>query len=98
MKWSKRAAEIAALRAKHGKRRPNFMPDLSTEQRTAPCSNVLAPIHRRVTVGAHHPDAQSFPVGQLHKQGPVLITPGDIAGGQLKFFGGGKPNHTNLTE
>jgi hypothetical protein len=43
MKWKKRAAEIALLKAKHGKDRSlaRPLPDLTVEQRVAPLSNRL---------------------------------------------------------
>lgn len=99
MKFSKRMAQIDALRQKHGKdrSRARSFPDLSTNPGPPSLGSGFARIHHTVS-GGSHPDARVFPTGQLHKQGPVLITPGDIAGGQLKFFGGGKPNHMNLKD
>jgi hypothetical protein len=99
VRYSKRLAQLEALRAKHGKdrSRARAFPDLSTPPGPPSLGTGFAPICRRAT-GGSHPDAQVFPTGNLHKQGPVLITPGDIASGQLKFFGGGKPNHSNLKD
>jgi hypothetical protein len=99
VRFSKRMAQIEALRAKHGHNRSlcRSFPDLSCKAGAPSLGTGFAPITRRAS-GGSHPDAQVFPTGNLHKQGPVLITPGDIASGQLKFYGGGKPNHSNLKD
>lgn len=80
-----------ALKAKGRKSRRPDLPDLSVEQRTAPTSD-LAGIER---VGGSAPrplpeDAKTFTIGHLHKQGPVLVTPGTIERGDLQYFGGKK--------
>lgn len=74
MKWKARQREIEALRKKHaGVKWRAPMPDLSVEQRTAPCGNRFGK-----TTGKKElpPDAKIFPVGHSHKQGLQLITPG----------------------
>ena len=73
MKWSKRLAEIERLRRTVPRYRVPF-PDLSVEQRTAPCSDSL---HHKTSGKRERPgDARDFPVGHSHKQGYQLITPG----------------------
>jgi hypothetical protein len=71
MKWKKRQAEIARLRAKHGNDRSlarNF-PDLSIEQRTSPMSNrVDTPplLKKEVLQVILGPE---YIIGYLHKSG-----------------------------
>ena len=73
MRWKKRLSEIESLRRTVPRYRTSF-PDLSVEQRTAPCSDSIA--HK--TPGRRNlpADAEKFPVGHSHKQGYQLITPG----------------------
>ena len=73
MKWSKRLAEIERLRKSVPRYRVPF-PDLSVEQRTAPCSDSID--HRTPGRRDRPSDARVFPVGHSHKQGYQLITPG----------------------
>lgn len=87
--WKRRAAEIAGLKIKYrGRRWRDKLPDLSVEQRTAPCSDVMT----RIVYPAGAPSgARQYPVGHSHKQGLELITPGMIETGQLRHMGGAKP-------
>jgi hypothetical protein len=77
---------VTKLRAQ-GRRgeRPDF-PDLSVEQRTAPCSNGFGK-----TTGKRElpPDAQEFTVINSHKQGYMVGTPFDFKHGR-EFTGGKK--------
>jgi hypothetical protein len=71
MKWKKRAKEIEALKAKHGKDRSlaHPFPDLSVEQRTAPTSDRLATppaLKKEMLQAILGPE---YIVGYLHKSG-----------------------------
>ncbi len=86
MRWKRRVAEIRRLRDEHagnGWKVP--FPDLSVEQRTAPCGCGFAATPRKKNLPK---DARQFPVGNSHKQGPELITPGMMS--QLEYLGGKK--------
>ena len=88
MKWKNRAAEIQRLKLKYrGNKYKVPFPDLKFEQNVAPLSNRFTQ-----TMGKKElpPDANKFPVGNSHKQGTVLITPGMIESGQLQYMGGKK--------
>ena len=88
MKWKSRAKEIQKLKLKHkGNRYKVPFPNLKMDHNPAPLSNRFT-----TTLGKkeRHPDAHQFPVGNSHKQGPMLITPGMIAGGELRHLGGKK--------
>lgn len=88
MNWKRRAAEIDRLKRKHrGSRYKVPMPDLSIDNKAAPTSDRFTP-----TMGVRSlpADAHEFPIGNLHKQGPMLVTEGMIANGELKFLGGKK--------
>jgi hypothetical protein len=79
MKWKKRQAEIARLRAKHGKDRSlaRSFPDLSVEQRTAPTSNRLdtTPILKKEMLQAIlGPD---YIIGYIHKSGYQVFRKSD---------------------
>ena len=88
MKWKNRQKEIEKLRKKlKGQRTPIPFPDLKCESRAAPLSNRVTPRIGKKELPA---DAHQFPVGNSHKQGPMLITPGMIAGGELQYMGGKK--------
>lgn len=89
-RWRKLSREIAELKSKYrGKRWRDKLPDLSVEQRAAPCSNIIA----RIVYSSGAPSgARQYPVGHSHKQGLELITPGMIETGQLRHMGGAKPN------
>lgn len=84
MKWKKRLAEIERLRRTVPRYKVPF-PDLSVEQRTAPCSNNLH-VHTSTARRELPADAEKFPVGHSHKQGYQLITPetplADMSGGK----------------
>lgn len=60
-------------------------PNLTCEQRTAPCSNDIPANGPKRSLPA---DAKTFPIGHLHKQGLQLITEGDRT--DLQYFGGKK--------
>jgi hypothetical protein len=73
--WKKRRKQIQQLRRKYGNDRSlvREFPDLTVEQRTAPCSNGM----RGSTARREQPPGmRQFPVGHSHKQGLELITPG----------------------
>jgi hypothetical protein len=80
MKWKKRAAEIARLKAKHGRDRSlaRSFPDLSIEPRTAPMSNRLdyKPLLKKealkVILGPE------FMVEHLHKSGYQVFSVKDL--------------------
>lgn len=74
MRWKKRQAEIERLRRSVPRYRVPF-PDLSVEQRTAPCSNSIAMPGTPTAKWELPADARRFPVGHSHKQGYQLITP-----------------------
>jgi len=88
MKWTARLHEIARLKEKH-KRAPyrNALPDLSVEQRTAPCSNRFAP-----TLGKKQPieGVKQFPIGNNHKSGTMLVTEGMVKNNELQYLSGRK--------
>jgi len=93
MKWKSRQREILKLKAKlKGHRYHVPLPDLSCNNphSLAPCGNQFAPIHDRAKTSAHHPDANPQPIGNPHKSGLILVTPGMIANGELKYLGGKK--------
>lgn len=100
MSHAKRMAEIHKLQLALPKsKRPKVVPrlDSSTDRRVAPMSATpMVPFSSQVRSAAHHKDAIQFPSATTHKQGPQLITPGDIKTGRVHDFGGHKPNH-NLT-
>jgi hypothetical protein len=83
--WKKRWKQIERLRAKHGndRSRAREFPDLTVEQRPAPCSNGMRGSTAR---RAQPPGMKQFPVGHSHKQGLELITPGT----DLQWMGGKK--------
>ena len=58
-------------------------PDLSFENKAPPCRNGFA---KAGFVKPIPPDAKQFPVGNSHKQGPMLITSFD----DLQYMGGKK--------
>ena len=62
------------------------MPDLSVEQRTAPCSNSFCKIEYKKLLPA---DAAVFPVGYSHKSGLQLITPDQVKN-ELQWMSGRK--------
>jgi len=73
--WRKRRKQIQQLRRKYGNDRSlaREFPDLTVEQRTAPCTNGM----RGSTARREQPPGmRQFPVGHGHKQGLELITPG----------------------
>jgi hypothetical protein len=79
MKWKKRQAEIARLRAKHGNDRSlahNF-PDLSIEQRTAPTSDRLntPPILKKEALQAIL--GPEYIIGYIHKSGYQVFRKSD---------------------
>jgi hypothetical protein len=71
VRWKKRLAEIERLRRTVPRYRVPF-PDLSVEQRTAPCSNNFAAVSGKRSLPE---GAKMYPVGHSHKQGYQLITP-----------------------
>jgi hypothetical protein len=84
--WKKRKKEIERLRTKYGKDRSlaRAFPNLKVEQQVAPCTNGMrGSTARRVQPSG----AKQFPVGNCHKQGLELITPGT----DLQWMGGKKP-------
>jgi hypothetical protein len=83
--WKKRRKQIERLRAKHGSDRSHAreFPDLTMEQRPAPCTNGMRGSTAR---RAQPPGMKQFPVGHSHKQGLELITPGM----DLQWMGGKK--------
>jgi hypothetical protein len=83
--WKKRRKQIERLQAKHGQDRSlvRAFPDLTVEQRTAPCSNSMRGSTAR---RAQLEGMKRFPVGHSHKQGLELITPGM----DLQWMGGKK--------
>jgi hypothetical protein len=68
MKWKKRAAEIARLRAKHGKDRSlaRSFPDLTVDHHVAPLSNRISAtaLRKKALAATLGPD---FVVSHLHK-------------------------------
>jgi hypothetical protein len=79
MKWKKRAKEIEALKAKHGKDRSlvRGFPDLTVEQRTAPVSNRLSnppALKKEVLEAILGPE---FVVSHLHKSGYQVLLKSD---------------------
>ena len=90
---------IAKLKAerKAGKLPPPVsFPDLSVttsdDRRVAPISNTgIIKFSSLRASSAHHPDAKTFPVGNSHKQGTQLVTPGAIRNGELRYMSGAKP-------
>jgi len=82
MRWKKRLAQIEALKKKHGRDRSlvRSMPDLSVEQRTAPCGNTIGNGIAKPPMPQDH----GLIVDHLHKQGMQVISPSDIewAGGK----------------
>lgn len=74
--------------AGHKSRRPDF-PDYSCSTGAAPLGNGFGTPGRGLPPprsGAYHRDAQQFPVGNNHKQGPQLVTRAD----DLAFMSGRK--------
>lgn len=74
--WKTVQRELEALRRKHGKDRSciRSFPDLSSPKRGTPCTNLMnGPTPARGDVAGRKP----FPVGNLHKSGLQLITPGE---------------------
>ena len=87
MKWKKREREIRELR----KRTPKYrcpLPNLKVEQRlgVAPLSNGFCAFGGKREFPS---DAQVFPVGTLHKQGMMMLTP-DMVRREMQFIGGRK--------
>lgn len=77
------------LKAKHPRFKIDRFPDLSVEQRTAPTSD-LSGARGGSTAKRQMPhDAKRFPVGNLHKQGPVLMSP-DAIKNDLQWYSGKK--------
>jgi hypothetical protein len=93
LKWKKRLAEIEFLRDKYGRgksrKSPIVAPSLKVDQRgVSPCTNLFG--NGRSPKRDLPPDAIEFPIGNCHKSGLQLITPGQIANGELKYLGGKK--------
>lgn len=73
--WKTIQKELQALRLKHGKDRSCIrqFPDLSFPKKGTPCTNGMSgSTHARGVI----PGAKEFPIGNLHKSGLQLITPG----------------------
>jgi hypothetical protein len=68
---------------KYGKVRPIQLPDLTVQHNVAPTSDKIGNGFARPPLPA---DAKVFPVGQSHKQGPMLIGSFD----DLTYMGGKK--------
>lgn len=88
MRWKNRVQQIALLQKQHkGERYKTPLPNLKMEQKCAPLGNKFAKVtgKRPPIVGA-----KEFPVGSVHKSNPMLITPGMIDNGELKYLGGRK--------
>jgi hypothetical protein len=74
--WKTVQRELEDLRRKHGRDRScvRSFPDLSTPKRGTPCTNLLkGGTPARGEIAGRKP----FPVGNLHKSGLQMITPGD---------------------
>jgi hypothetical protein len=86
MKWKKRAAEIAKLKAKHGKDRSlaRPFPDLSVECRTTPTSDRMdqPTLKKRHLIAILGP---GFVIDHIHKSGYQVFSVKD-----LPFLGGKK--------
>lgn len=81
------AEAIAALRRRTPRWKVPF-PDLSVEQRTSPCSDIIAIQSVVCAPTAKLSGAKQFPIGNQHKQGLELITPGMIP--HLQYLSGRK--------
>ena len=88
MKWKKRALQISLMKQKHkGERYQVPLPNLKVEHNVPPLGNQFAKV-----VGKRPPitGAKNYPVGNTHKSGPMLVTPGMIDNDELRFLGGKK--------
>lgn len=86
MKWRKRLAEIERLKLKHGKERGHEFPNLKVEQRTVPCSDVIAVPGVVLSPPGSKPRMPHLLVGSPHKQGLQVMSRSDI-----EWAGGKKP-------
>lgn len=85
MKWRKRQAQLARLRARHaGSKYKVPFPDLSTKQ-VAPCSNRFDAIHDKSRPEPYVPP-QGLIVDHLHKSSLQVLLPSE-----LPWAGGKKP-------
>lgn len=79
--------EISALRkTRHHLPAPIPFPDLTCASHAPPTSD-----HIPGSAPPRTLPKTNLPVGNLHKQGPILITPGMIANNELTYLGGRKP-------
>ncbi len=79
---------VTRLRAMGIKAAHAPLPDLKVEFRGVPCSDNLSSV---ATAKKELPaDALRFPIGNNHKQGLELITPGMLK--DIQYLGGKKPN------
>jgi hypothetical protein len=75
MKWSSRLRELSRMR----RRTPRWkepLPDLSIVTNAPLCGCGFSRILGRKTLP---PDAKQFPIGNSHKQGPMLVSPGMLS-------------------